>query len=135
MPNEWVLKPWDFPFELQEFDRENVQWSWVYNCANVELSNENRIGAWTRSARQILYVADELYPNKPPEHGLKIFIYQTLSWHWDTTSRQLKRGYHPPWYNAAGLESVLEHDLEEDVENMPMKRDPKFELQLEEGYH
>ena len=135
MPNDWVLKPWDFPFELQEFDGQNVEWSWLYNCAKVELWNENRNGAWTRSARQILYVADELYPNKPPEHGLKRFFYQTLGWHWDTTSRQLKRGKHPPWYNAAGLESVSEHDLEQDADDMPMERDPRLELQLEEGYH
>ena len=37
MPNDWVLKPWDFPFDLQEFDGENIEWSWLYNCANVEL--------------------------------------------------------------------------------------------------
>ena len=82
-----------------------------------------------------MYVADELYPNKPPEHGLKIFFYQSLGWHWDTTNRQLKRGNDPPWYNAAGLELISEHDLEQDTDDMPMDRDPKFELQLEEGYH
>ena len=135
MPNDWVLKPWDFPFDLQEFDGENVEWSWLYNCAKVELWHENRDGDWTRNARQILYVADELYPNKPPDHGLKRFLYQTLEWHWDTTSRQLRRGAQPPWYNAAGLESVSEHDLAEDAHDMPTERDPRFELQLEVGYH
>ena len=29
MSNEWVLKPWDFSFELQEFDGMNVEWSWL----------------------------------------------------------------------------------------------------------
>jgi hypothetical protein len=135
MSNDWVLKPWDFPFELQEFDGQCVEWSWLYNCAKVELWNEHKNGAWTRSARQILYVADELYPNKPPEHGLKRFFYQTLGWHWDTTSRQLKSGKHPPWYNANGLESVSEHDLDQDADDIPLERDPIFELQLEEGYH
>jgi hypothetical protein len=67
MSNVWVLKPENFPFELQEFD-----------------------------------------------------------WHWDTTSGQLKRGNHPPWYNGAGLESGSEHDLEQDADDMPMKRDPKI---------
>ena len=88
-----------------------------------------------RNARQIMYVADKLYPNKPPKHGLKRFFYQTLGWHWDTTSRQLKRGNHPPWYNATGHESVSLHDLEQDADDMPMERDPRLELQLEEGYH
>ena len=38
-------------------------------------------------------------------------------------------------YNAANLESVSEHDLEEDANDMPIERDPRFELQLEDGYH
>jgi hypothetical protein len=95
MPNNWVLRPTDFPFKICEFDGENVEWSWLYNCARVEPWNEHKEGEWTRDPRQILYVADELYPNKPPEHGLKRFLYQTLGWHWDITSRQLKRGRHP----------------------------------------
>ena len=66
MPNNWVLKPWDFPFELQKFDGQCVEWSWLYNCTKVELWNENKNGAWIRSAGQILYVADELYANKNP---------------------------------------------------------------------
>ena len=82
-----------------------------------------------------MYVANELFPNKPPEHGLKIFLYQSLGWHWDTTSRQLKRGNHPPWYNAAGLKSVSQYDLKQDADDMSVERDPRLELQLEEGYH
>jgi hypothetical protein len=45
MSNEWVLKPEDFPFEFQEFGGENIEWSWLYNYANVELWNDNRTGA------------------------------------------------------------------------------------------
>ena len=74
MPNVWLLKHEDFPFELQEFDGENVEWRWLYNCTKVELWNENRNGTWTRSAPLITYVVDELYLNKPPEHDLKRFF-------------------------------------------------------------
>ena len=74
-------------------------------------------------------------PQQAPKHGLKIFFYQSLGWHWDTTSRQLKKGNHPPWYNAIDLELILEHDLEQDVNDMPMKRDPRIELLFEQGYH
>ena len=35
------VKAEDFPFKLQEFDWENVEWSKLYNCAKVELWNEN----------------------------------------------------------------------------------------------
>jgi hypothetical protein len=135
MPNHWVLRPTDFPFKLCEFDGENVEWSWLYNCAKVELWNEYKKGEWIQDLRQILYVADELYPNKPPEHGLKRFLYQILGWHWDTTSMQLKKGRHPPWYNAAGLESVAEHELEEDAHDMLERGDSNLELHFETSYH
>jgi hypothetical protein len=29
----------------------------------------------------LLWMANELYPNKPPNHGLKMFIYQSFSWY------------------------------------------------------
>ena len=45
MPKMWVLKPEEFSFELQEFDGENVEWSWLYNRANVELWYEKMNGA------------------------------------------------------------------------------------------
>jgi hypothetical protein len=70
-----------------------------------------------------------------PRSWLEIFFYQCLGWPWDTTSRQLKRGNQPPWYNAAGLESVSEHDLEQDADDMPMERDPRLELQFGKVYH
>jgi hypothetical protein len=70
-----------------------------------------------------------------PEHGLKRFLYQTLGWHWDTTSRQLKRGRYPPWYNAADLESISEHELEEDAHDMPGEHDSTLELHFETSYH
>jgi len=135
MPKDWVLRPTNFPFELLEFDGQCVEWSWLYNRAKVELWNEEMDGTWTRNAQKILYVADELYPNKPPEHGLKRFFYQVLGWHWDTTSRQLKSGKHPPWYNAAGVESVSEHDLEQDADDISLEQDPSVELEFEERYH
>ena len=122
MPKDWVLKPWNFSFELQEFDGENVEWSWLYNCAKVDLWNDERNESWTQSPRQILFVADELYPNKSPDHDLKRFFYQSLGWHWDTTSRLLKRGNQPHWYNAVGLESVSEHEFGEDA------HDTRFEI-------
>jgi len=135
MPTDWVLKPWDFPFALQEWDGENVEWSWLYNMAKVQLWHDNRNGRWTQSSRSILMVAAELYPNKPNDHGLKRFFYQSLGWHWDTTTRSLKIGNQPPWYNAAGLESISMHELEEDAHDMPVERDEEFELDAERGYH
>ena len=65
MPKIWMLKPQDFVFNLEEFNGENVEWSWLYKCSKVELWHENKNGVWTWSACQIKYATNELYPNKP----------------------------------------------------------------------
>lgn len=102
MPKHWVYRPQDFPFDLAAFNGENVEWSWKYNMSKVELWAENQDGPWTRSADKILYAANEMYPNKPVDFPMKLFFYQTLDWHWDSTSMQLKRGVRPPFLNSSG---------------------------------
>jgi hypothetical protein len=75
------------------------------------------------------------YISTSPRVWLEKIFYQCLGWHWNTTSGQLKRCNYPSWYNAADFESVSEHDLEQDVDDMPMEWDPRIELKFEEGYH
>ena len=70
-----------------------------------------------------------------PRAWLEKIFYQSFVWHWDTTSRQLERDNHPPWYNAAGLELIAEYDFGQDTYNMAMKHNPRIELQFERGYH
>ena len=131
MPKIWVLKPQDFVFDLEEFNGENVEWSWLYNCSKVELWYENQNGAWIQSPHHITYAANELYLN----HGLKRFFYQSLGWHWDVAGKQLRRGNQPSYYNPTRLPSVSEHDLLVDTNKMPMARDLETKLTYEVGYH
>ena len=35
MPTHLVYNPENFPFDLHEFDGDNVEWSWKYNCSKV----------------------------------------------------------------------------------------------------
>ena len=37
IPTHLVHNPDDFSFDLHEFDGENVEWSWKYNCSKVQL--------------------------------------------------------------------------------------------------
>ena len=37
MPTHLVYYPENLPFDLHEFDSENVEWSWKYNCSKVQL--------------------------------------------------------------------------------------------------
>ena len=102
MPTHLVHNPKNFLFDLHEFDGENVEWSWKYNCSKVQLWSENADGDWIRSAAQITY---EMYPNRPRDYRLKRFFYQTLDWHWSEADRALRRGNQPPYY--VSLEILL----------------------------
>ena len=134
MPTHWVYNINDFPFELREYDGENVEWSWRYNCSKVQLWCENEDGDWTRSAAQISYAANEMYPNKPPDFGLKRFFYQTVGWHWDGDLGVLRRGLRPPFYASSGLPARTTADLRQDEDDMPGRSGPD-ELEYEERYH
>ena len=103
MPTHLVHNLDDFLFNLHEFDGENVEWSWKYNCSKVQLWSENADGDWTRSAAQITYAANELYSNRPPDYGLKRFFYQTLGSHWSSEDRALRRRNQPPYVSSGNL--------------------------------
>ena len=134
MPTHLVYNLKNFPFDLREFVGENVEWSWKYNCSKVQLWSENADGDWTRSAAQITYAANEMYPNRPPDYRLKRFFYQTLCWHWSEADRALRRGNQPPYYVSCGdlARSIEELSLDDNV--IP-GRSLEEELELEESYH
>ena len=126
--------PDDFPFDLHEFDGENVEWSWRYNCSKVQLWSENADGDCTRSVAQIPYAANELYPNRPPDYRLKRFFYQTLGWHWSEEDRALRRGNQPPYYVSFKNLARSTAELGLDDNSLP-GRSLEKELVYEEGYH
>ena len=134
MPTHLVYNPENFPFDFHEFDGENVEWSWKYNCSKVQLWSESADGDWTRSAVQITYAANEMYPNRPPDDGLKRFFYQTLGWHWSEADRALRRGNQPPYYVSCGdlARSTAELSLDDNV--IP-GHSLEEELEYEESYH
>ena len=134
MPTHLVYNPENFRFDLHEFDGENIEWSWKYNCSKVQIWSENADGDWIRSAAQITYAANEMYPNRPPNHGLKRFFYQTLDWHWSEADRALRRGNQPPYYVSCGdlARSTTELSLDDNV--IP-RRSLEEELEDEESYH
>ena len=134
MPTHLVYNPDDFSFDLHEFDGKNVEWSWKYNCSKVQLWSENADGDWTRSAAQITYAANKMYPNRPPDHGLKKFFDQTLGWHWSEADWALRRGNQSPYYVSCGdlARTTAELSLNNNV--IP-GRSLEEELEYEEGYH
>ena len=134
MPIHLVHNLDDFPFDLHEFDGENVEWSWKYNCSKVQLWSKNIDGDWTRSAAQITYAANELYPNMPLDYGLKRFFYQTLGWHWSSEDWTLRRGNQPPYY--VSFENLVRSTSELSLDdNVIPGCSLEEELMYEEEYH
>ena len=134
MPTHLVYNPENFSFDLHEFDGENIEWSWKYNCSKVQLWSENADGDWTWSATQITYAANEMYPNRPPDYGLKRFFYQTLGWHWSEANRALRRGNQPPYYVSCGDLARSTEELSLD-DNVIPGCSLEEELEYEESYH
>jgi hypothetical protein len=68
-------------------------------------------------------VAVELYPNKPPKHGLKMFIYQSFGWYWMADGLglnigRLKKGRGPILYTVTGDISSSDNELEALVDDL-----------------
>ena len=135
MPKHWVYNRHNFPFALREYNGESIEWSWRYNYSKVELWYNHKDGEWKQSAEKILYAANELYPRKPPDHGLKQFFYQTLGWHWDANAHQIREGLNLPYFNASGFLAMTDGQLEQDAGDMPQQGDAEEELMYDVGYH
>jgi hypothetical protein len=137
MPNQWVFKPTDFPFALADFDGNEVEWSWRYQCSKLQNMRERRAGDWSNSESLVRYVADELYPGRAPDFGLKLFFYQTFGWHLVSDTGQLARGKAIRLVNSMG-DYVCDRDPNRDPNaqgddvGLP---EAELDIEYEEGYH
>jgi hypothetical protein len=85
-------------------------------------------------------VADELYPNNPPNHGLKMFIYQSFGWYWMAdgprlNTGRLKKGRGPILYIVTGDISSSNNELEALVDDLPRIGNAAEEAWDNERYH
>jgi hypothetical protein len=79
---------------------------------------------WHQNPDTLLWVANELYPNKPPNHGSKMFIYQSFGWYWVANGLglnigRLKKGRGPILYTVTGDISSSDNELEALVDDLP----------------
>jgi len=123
MPTHVYFSEYDFPdVALEEHLGLPVEWSWKYNMSKLELYRGHQ-GNWHQDPDTLLWVADELYPNKPPNHGLKMFIYQTFGWHWEANgprlTGKLKKGRGPILYTVTGDISSSDNDLQALADDLP----------------
>jgi hypothetical protein len=85
-------------------------------------------------------VVDELYPNKPPNHGPKMFIYQSFGWYWvanglELNTGRLKKGRGPILYTVIGDISSSDNELEALVDDLPGIGTTAEEAWNNERYH
>ena len=112
-------------------------WSYKYNCSHLQLEIENREWQWMDSPHHIENAVAVLYPNTPPNHGLKKFFYQCFGWYWSETERRLMRGTPPvdEMVNAIGEPG---RGGEEDNDDFPLGHellDVHGEIFKEQEYH
>ena len=136
MPSHWVYSPYDFGFPLGEYDGQEVEWSWQFQCSKLQLYHEHKDGMWQLDPKMVTYVADELYPNKPPNYGMKMFLYQALGWHWNAQKSTIELGTRPPFYASSGELAASTEDIHMYREDVP-ERDATedYELIWEESYY
>ena len=75
-----------------------------------------------------------MYPNRPPDYGLKRFFYQTLGWHWSSEDGALRRRNQSPYYISSGNLTKSTKELSLDDNDMPGLSLEK-KLMYEEGYY
>jgi hypothetical protein len=140
MPTHVYYSIYDFPnVTLEEHIGQPVEWSWKYNKSKLELFREYP-GKWHQNPDTLLWVADELYPNKPPNHGPKMFIYQSFGWYWvangpGLNTGRLKKGRGPILYIVTGNISSSDNELEAPVDDLPGIGTAAEEAWNNEHYH
>jgi hypothetical protein len=124
MPTHVYYSVYDFPnVALEDHIGQPVEWSWKYNKSKLELFREYP-GKWHQNPNTLLWVADELYPKKPPNQGLKMFIYQSFGWYWmvdgpGLNTGRLKKRRGPILYTVTGNISSSDNELEALVDDLP----------------
>jgi hypothetical protein len=140
MPTHVYYSIYDFPnVALEEHNEQPVEWSWKYNKSKLELFREYPKN-WHQNLDTLLWMADELYPNKPPNHGPKMFIYQSFSWYWvangpGLNTGKLKKGRGPILYTVIGKISSSDNELEALVNDLPGIGTAAEEAWSNERYH
>jgi hypothetical protein len=124
MPTHIYYSIYDFPnVALEEHTGQPVEWSWKYNKSKLELFREYPRN-WHQNPDTLLWMADELYPNKLQKYGPKMFIYQSFGWYWvangpGLNTRKLKKRRGPILYTVTGDISSSDNELEALVDDLP----------------
>ena len=140
MPTYIYYSPYDFPnVALEEHIGQLVKWSWKYNKSKLELFR-GCPGNWHQNLDILLWVADELCPNKPPNHGPKMFIYQSFGWYWVANGPglnigKLKKRRGPILYIVTGDISSSDNELEALFHDLPEVGTAVEEAWSNERYH
>jgi hypothetical protein len=140
MPTHVYYSPYDFPnVALEKHDEQPMEWSWKYKKSKLQLFREYPEN-WHQNPDTLLWVPDELYPNKPPNHGPKMFIYQSFGWYWVANGPglnigKLKKGRGPILYTVIGDISSSDNELEALVDDLPGIGTAAKEAWSNERYH
>lgn len=137
MPSHWVYRQDDYDFALEDFNGNPVEWSWRHNMSKAQLWHTFRGEELLDDPDKLVHAANEMYPDKPTDYGMKMFFYQTLGWHWNRQRNELVHGLGPPpYYNSSGERAVGDLELRRAYRDTTLVATTGTEeLYWEERYH
>ena len=87
----------------------------------------------------IMRAAEGLYPNQPSDHGLKMFFYNVMGWHFDSDTKTILKGLGPgPHCSSSGELALTDEEfnhLRDNVEEVPIIRSAPVDLVEDRRYH
>jgi hypothetical protein len=140
MPIHWVYRQENHPFFDVGADLgKPLEWNWRFNVSNAELQAANEAMGTLRDPENIMRAAEGLYPNKPPDYGLKMFFYNVMGWHFDRERQTLLKDVGPgPHYNSEGELAQTNEQLNalfRGLEDVQDARDAEVAIVAERTYH
>jgi hypothetical protein len=137
MPTHWTYRQDDYDFILEDFNGHPVEWNWRHNMSKAQLWHTFGGEGLLDDPDKLMHAANEMYPDKPADYGMKMFFYQTMGWHLDRQMKDLVHGLGPPpYYNSSGQRAVGDLELRRAYRDTTLAGSTGTEdLYWEERYH
>lgn len=140
MPVHWEYRQQYFPnFDVGGDEGKPVKWNWRFNVSEAELVAANEAACTLKDPTKLMRAAEGMYPNQPPDYGLKMFFYNVFGWHFDRETQTILEGVGPePHYNSSGALAINDQEFRRLYRNCPdvlELRSATLDLATERTYH
>lgn len=106
--------------------------------SKFQMYSELKTKYWYDDVEAILYVANELYPNKRGNFGRKMYLYKKFLWFWCKNIpdiNKLKKGDGPLRYASSRYPVIMDVELQQDEDHIPGRGNAREEAWMADVYH